>query len=162
MREGGGITPPGLMSRRRVADALRLHDINMTYALFPAYAAIGGSIPTAAVVGLLNQCGVGMPSVHEIPRLVTEDELAEGVEYDGEPMTVQRVRSLCRRRVYPIPHYRITRNTLRFTPGVLDWWRSFLNTGVYVDWRRYSIGAAPYAGESVALFNPRKTRAKVG
>ena len=134
-----------ILSRRKVKELLGLRSMSMVDFLFPkSTIATPRGIPEAVVVRFLNDHGVGMPKVDYIPGLVTEADIAKDVTLDGEPVTVADIRRWCGRKGYPIPHYRISRSIRRFTPGVLDWWHSYINSGVYVDRRRYSIGATPY------------------
>lgn len=137
--------PCSILSRRKVKDLLALPSLYMVDTLFPKSSiATPRGIPESVVVRFLNEHGVGMPRVDYIPGLVDEKTVADGVTMDGEPVTVKDIRRWCSRHGYPLPHYRLSRNYRRFTPGVVEWWKSYINSGVYIDFRKYTIGAEPY------------------
>lgn len=130
--------------RKRVQQLLKLGNRAMAQ-IFPESVCPGGRISEEAVTNVLNAKAVKIMPVKYIPGLLTEDEFAaETHGEDGKPLTRMQIYRMCNRKRNPLPHYRLGVATRRFTPGVLEWYKSYENSGVYVDFRRYSPGAQPF------------------
>lgn len=130
--------PVRYVSRKRIAKLFDLPSSHKTYELFPVDA--GASIPEDVVVEFLNEHRAGgMPPVDRIPQLVSDRSIAKSgmVLRDDKPVTVVRLRAMCRRVRFPVPHYRFSDRRFAFTPDAVDWWQSQLRSGTYVNQRRY-------------------------
>ena len=135
---------PATYQRKRVQQLLKLSNRAMAQ-IFPESICPGGRISEEAVCRVLNDKAVAIQPVHYIPGLLTEEEFAESIPgEDGKPLTRMQLYRMCNRKRNPLPHYRLGVATRRFTPGVMEWYRSYVGSGVYVDFRRYSPGAQPY------------------
>lgn len=139
-----------LLSKKKICKALRLSPQN--------YSRIFGAndrcpISVRAIVDRLNGCRVGLdewtgPGLPDIENC--DDVVARGtVSIDGRPVTRKRLQSACRRIKNPIPHWRIGPQTFLFPIGAVEWWASLLGSGVYVSWRHYHYGDAPFSARKV-------------
>lgn len=134
-----------LLSRKRVAQLLDLPSSQKTYELFPADT-WGNDIPERELVSWLNERrGGGMPelAMTMLPQLVSDRRLArEGaVLRDGKPASVRKLRSICKRALFPCPHFQLSERRFAFTPDAVEWWASQIRSGTYVNQRRYQLPA---------------------
>lgn len=82
-------------------------------------------IDSNVVVSALNSCREGgQPEIEgdSIPRgLITITELAESLSNEYLAVTTRQVWNWTR-RLYPVPHYRLTRNILLFSRSHVEQW----------------------------------------
>ncbi len=57
-----------------------------------------------------------------LPTLMTPAQVAQEIVVNGKPVSPAKVLRWARRRKNPLPHFRITRNCLRFTRAALTAW----------------------------------------
>lgn len=133
------MTTARFISRPRLAALLDLPGKAKTYELFPQEE-WGASVPESAVLLLLNERRAGgQPELDSLPQLVSDRALARSgrIMRDGKPLSLTRLRSMCKRVKFPVPHYRLSERRFAFTPDALDWWMSQIMSGTYVNQRRY-------------------------
>ena len=116
-----------------------------TYQLFPVEQTAGGDIAEGALLDYLNRNRVASPYEllgEELAVLVRDTDAAKegAIIVNGKPASLRYIRGLCRRKHNPPPHFRIGANRVRFYPGALGWWASQINSGTYVNQRRYHYG----------------------
>lgn len=132
------MTTARFLSRPRIAELLDLAGPKKTYELFPQE--WGSSIPESSVLAFLNERRAGgQPALTMVPQLVSDRSLARFgyVRRDGRPITLVRLRSMCRRVKFPVPHFRLTDRRFAFCPDALDWWLRQIGGGAYVNQRHY-------------------------
>lgn len=133
------MTTARFLSRFKIAELLDLASAKKTYEVFPQDE-WGNSIPESAVLALLNERRAGgQPELSSIPQLVSDRALAKSgrIMRDGKPLSLTRLRGMCKRVKFPVPHYRLSERRFAFTPDALDWWLGQIMSGTYVNQRRY-------------------------
>lgn len=105
--------------RTFVKERLRLAD-RQSYRLVPATAS--GRIRSDNVLLLLNRSRVGIqePLSYLPEDLLTPDEAVEF--FAGSGITLRDLRRWTRRKCRVAPHFRINRNTIRFSASMLNRW----------------------------------------
>lgn len=96
------------------------------YRIFPASRAPArGIVDVDVVVAFLNDHAIGVVGKLSEPiQLLTERDVAHLLTVDGHAATPAQVRRRCRRRLFPIPHFRFGVTVCRFPPGAVEWWKS--------------------------------------
>ena len=110
-----------------VESAMRMLKLSRSafYRAFPAAEnAARGVVSTQDVTDFLNGCAVNIANTLRYPvPLLDEQDVAPLLQVDGHPATDNQVRRFCRRRLFPIPHYRFSKSVVRFPRGAVEWWQ---------------------------------------
>ena len=111
----------------------------------------GIAVPAQAITDWLNSCRTNptMPELDEPIPLLSEEDVAPLVTVDGQPATVEQIRRFAKRRLFPIPAFKLSPKIVRFPYGAVQWWLSYLDSPIGVKYRRYCYGAAPRSSTSI-------------
>lgn len=96
-----------------------------TYLIFKHNECDSGVILEDVAINFLNKKRVNIPKKDALSQLYTAKEMLAfnpGHTIKGESITEEDIYRLARRKVFPLPHYRLGRKTLRFPRFALSWW----------------------------------------
>ena len=111
------------------------------YRAFPGSEnAARGVIDASAVAAFLNAHAVNISDRLRFPApLLDEQDVAELLPVDGHPATENQVRRFCRRKLFPIPHFRFSTSVVRFPKGAVEWWQKMRGSSVPVGSRKFHV-----------------------
>lgn len=109
------------LRRSFVEERLRIGH-RQSYRLVPA---TGVLVPSSYIVDMLNCSAVNTDDIVTVipDDLARPDELAEG------QVTERDVKRWCGRKVNPLPHYRLNKNTIRVRRSQFDKWMGGIHEG---------------------------------
>lgn len=113
-----------LLKRDSVARLLNVEK-KYVYKIFNKEGLRGGLIPEEVILSCLNKCGVNVPKLERVPQLYTMDEMLKLNSFgriDHQEFTEKDIIKMSRRKLFPIPHYKIGKKTIRFPKYALAWW----------------------------------------
>lgn len=104
-----------------------------------------GRVDVADIIPFLADHAVGIVGQLSCPlRLLSERDVGPLLPVDGHPATPAQVRRFCRRRTFPIPHFRFGTTIYRFPSGAVEWWINERRCGGYVASRQFDVGTPLY------------------
>lgn len=93
-----------------------------------------GRVKMADVITFLDAHAVGIVGcLSSPPRLLSETDIAPLLPVDGHPATPAQIRRFCRRKPFPLPHFRFGATIYRFPFGAVEWWSKERRCSGYVD-----------------------------
>ena len=111
-----------MLTRKALADYLAV-SVKSANRILPPTSSGSKKITNTRVIDLLNARAVGIQqSDGPLPTILTPEQLAAGITVNGRAVTPAKVLRWARRSVNPLPHYRLTRNCLRFTLAATTAW----------------------------------------
>lgn len=136
----GIFKPPQMMTVTALRKRFRISS-SLLYRIFPVNRAPArGIVDVDEVVSFLNAHAVGVVGrLSEPIQLFTESDIAHLLILDGHPATPVQVRRRCRRRLFPIPHFRFGVSVYRFPSGAVEWWLNEQRRGSPVVSRRFRV-----------------------
>lgn len=108
-----------IVKRKLVSERLRL-TVRNSYRIVPG----GSVIDSTDVIRLLNDSRTaGQPKLEGewIPELLTAEELTKAINNELMDATAKDVRNWTK-RLYPVPHYRISSKILLFKRSTVEQW----------------------------------------
>ena len=115
-----------LFTRDTIAQLLSIEP-KYVYKLFNKKGIRGGLIPETVILDYLNDCGKNMSTLEGIPQLYTAEEMLEqnkSATLDNNVFDLDDLLRLGRRKLYPIPHFKLGKKTIRYPKYALSWWVS--------------------------------------
>lgn len=132
---------PSFVSCTLAKEQLKLSEASF-YRIFPSGEMFArGMLSCKSLVEALNARRKGPLDPLTAPTpLLSEKDVAPLLLVDGRPASPSKVRSLCNRRLFPIPHFDFGPKIKRFPRGAVEWWLEMVGSSVPVVRRRFRYG----------------------